>query len=161
MENFEKKLKEIVHTGLGAISALKQNFDENKQKAAEFLTNKQADLKKFFDELELKGQTDQDEMSKQVREKLKDIFKSLHEYQTKMDEFAEENFANLRLEMSKHNINLPELDEIKSNVKKTLDEGKSKLGGVVGGIKQKTGDISEKITEKVSKKPAAAKEAEK
>ena len=141
MDNIEKTVKDIVNTGLGAINALKANFEESKQKAVDFLNSKQDEFKKFFDELELKGQTDQSEMSVEVREKVKEIFKTIYEYQNKLNEMAEENFAKLRLELSKHNITLPELDELKSNIQKSIDEGKGKIEGVVDNIKQKTDEL--------------------
>lgn len=113
----EKNVKELVNTGLGAYVGVRETLADSQQQTVEFVNETRDNLKKALSDLQLKGQTDTDEVVVTVREKVKDLLKTVSEYQTKASEVIDENYAKLRVELAKFNINLPALSEIAPKAK--------------------------------------------
>ncbi len=127
----EKEVKDAVNTGLGAITLATENFEELRQNTIDFVDAKQAEIEKFFDELQLKGQTDKSEFSVEVREKVKEGFKALSEYELKAKELFDEYYARLRVELGKYDIDLPEFSDIQLNIENTINSGKEKINSLI------------------------------
>ena len=108
----EKNVKELVNTGLGAYAGVRDSLADGQKGAVEFVTETQENLKKALSDLQLKGQTDKDEFVVSVREAVKDLLKTVSEYQAKVGEVVDENYAKVRVQLAKLNINLPALGEI-------------------------------------------------
>lgn len=108
----EKNVKELVNTGLGAYAGVRDSIADGQKGAVDFVTETQENLKKALSDLQLKGQTDKDEFVVSVREAVKDLLKTVSEYQAKIGEVVDENYAKVRVQLAKLNINLPALGEI-------------------------------------------------
>lgn len=105
----EKNVKELVNTGLGAYVGVRDSLADGQKGAAEFVTETRENLKKALSDLQLKGQTDTDELVVSVRDAVKDLLKTVTEYQTKIGEAIDENYAKVRVQLQKLNIDLPAL----------------------------------------------------
>jgi hypothetical protein len=108
----EKNVKELVNTGLGAYAGVRDSLADGQKGAVAFVEETRENLKKALSDLQLKGQTDKDEVVVAIREKVKDLLKTATEYQEKFAELIDENYAKLRVELAKINVNLPALSEI-------------------------------------------------
>jgi hypothetical protein len=108
----EKNVKELVNTGLGAYAGVRDSVADSQKGAVQFVTETRENLKKALSDLQLKGQTDKDELVVSVREAVKDLLKTVTEYQDKIGELIDENYAKVRVQLAKLNVNLPALGEI-------------------------------------------------
>lgn len=113
----EKNVKELVNTGLGAYVGVRDSLVDGQKQTVEFVSETRENLKKALSDLQLKGQTDTDELVVTVREKVKELLKTVSEYQAKASEVIDENYAKLRVELAKFNVNLPALSEIAPKAK--------------------------------------------
>jgi adenylyl- and sulfurtransferase ThiI len=109
----EKNVKELINTGLGAYVGVRDSLAGGQKSAAEFVEETRENLKKTLSDLQLKGQTDNDEIVVKVRDAVKDLLKTVSEYQGKIGEAVDENYAKLRVELAKFNVNLPALADLK------------------------------------------------
>ena len=132
----ENNVKQIVNTGLGAIGELSASINENKGKAQAKIEETQSQVKKYFDTLQLKGATDDGELSIKVRGQVKELFETLDNTVKNIDEFTTTSYAKLKLELAKYDISLPEYKEVSEKIDAALAAGKSKVEGLFASFKK-------------------------
>jgi polyhydroxyalkanoate synthesis regulator phasin len=70
-------LKELLYTGIGAVSVLKEKVTEEVKKLEEKGKINTQDVKSFLDSIEEKGRVEDEEIKQKIKESLKEIIDEL------------------------------------------------------------------------------------